>query len=290
MSPFATPIPSRRRGRRALPVAFLVAAILYPATTIAAAGARQDVHCPGLPGGDCRKVTVALDHRHPENGRTTEVIYRVDAARGERLGTLVVAVGGPGVRGLSEADPWLGLADPAIRDHYDIVFFDQRGVGGSGGPDCGNAVRGLPRGRARRPDRSRSRVRAGLPGRARRCRGPPALRLDLAGGSRRRRDPGHTRARSDRAVRGELRHPAQPGLCRALSRPGYGARARWRHRSDNDRSAVLAGERARVSGRAGCHARGLHGGSGLQGGRGRWRPEHRSRQTAGDRRGQSRPG
>lgn len=141
LSPFASPIRTRRRGRRAIPVAFLLAALLYPAATIALAGARQDVHCPGLPGGDCRKVTVALDHRHPENGRTTEVIYRVEPARGARLGTLVVAVGGPGVRGLSEADPWLGLADPAIRDHYDIVFFDQRGVGGSGGPDCGNAVR-----------------------------------------------------------------------------------------------------------------------------------------------------
>jgi pimeloyl-ACP methyl ester carboxylesterase len=143
MSPFATPVPTRRRGARAVPVALLAAIVLYPTASIMVAGARERVPCPGLPGGDCRKVTVALDHRHPENGRTMEVVYRVAAARSDRLGTLVIAVGGPGVRGLAAADPLLGWVDPTIRDRYDLVFFDQRGVGGSGGPDCANATRVL---------------------------------------------------------------------------------------------------------------------------------------------------
>jgi pimeloyl-ACP methyl ester carboxylesterase len=51
------------------------------------------------------------------------------------LGLLFELSGGPGYSGLAEADDWTWL-DPAIAESFDMVFFDLRGVGESGGFDC----------------------------------------------------------------------------------------------------------------------------------------------------------
>ncbi len=139
-SPFARPLSARRRGIRALPIVALLGLSLYPAVTIATATAHDQVNCPGLPGGDCRRVTVELDRTGADRSRTLSIIFRVAPATGSRLGTLFVATGGPGVRGLSEADPRLAQIDPAILARYDVVFFDERGVGGSDGFDCPSSV------------------------------------------------------------------------------------------------------------------------------------------------------
>ena len=141
LSPFARPISVRRHGLRTLPVVALLGLIAYPAAAVVVASFHQHVDCPGLPGADCSRVTVALDHLQPGNGRTLPIVYRVIPARGARLGTLIVMTGGPGVRGLAEADSFAARIDPAVREHDDLVFFDQRGVGASGGLDCSNATR-----------------------------------------------------------------------------------------------------------------------------------------------------
>lgn len=140
-SPFANPMSVRRRGLRAVPIVALAALVFSGPIAVSVATVRTPVDCPGLPGGDCRVVTVPLDQGHPEQGGTLQIVYRVVPARGQRTGTLFVLTGGPGVRGLSEADPRIAQLDPAVLDHFDVVFFDQRGVGGSGGLDCTNAVR-----------------------------------------------------------------------------------------------------------------------------------------------------
>lgn len=140
-SPFAKPISVRRHGLRAVPIVALAALVLSGPIAVSVATVRMSVDCPGLPGGDCRIVTVPLDQAHPEQGGTLQIVYRVVPARGQRTGALFVLTGGPGVRGLSEADPRIAEIDPAVLDHFDVVFFDQRGVGGSGGLDCTNAVR-----------------------------------------------------------------------------------------------------------------------------------------------------
>jgi pimeloyl-ACP methyl ester carboxylesterase len=140
-SPFARPISARRHGLRALPIVALLGVLLYAPLALSVSTVHEQIDCPGLPGGKCRRVTVALDQDHPENGQTLSVIYRVVPASGQRLGTLLVLTGGPGVRGLSEADPRLASIDPTVLARFDLVFFDQRGVGGSGGLDCTDAVR-----------------------------------------------------------------------------------------------------------------------------------------------------
>ena len=114
---------------------------------------------------------------------------------------------------------------------------------------------GLPGDHEGRSDRPGSGVRRGLPGRARRRRGSASVRLDVAGGGRRRRDPDLTRARSDRALWRELRDATRSGLCGALSRASLRARPRWCDRPGNDRPPVLARERPRVPDHAGGPAR-----------------------------------
>ncbi len=88
----------------------------------------------------CVDVTVPLDHANPQDGRTTTVVFGVLPASGERKGAFVVVTGGPGTSGLLSADAYVSSYDPSIPEHFDIVFFDQRGVGLSGGLQCPQAA------------------------------------------------------------------------------------------------------------------------------------------------------
>jgi pimeloyl-ACP methyl ester carboxylesterase len=56
------------------------------------------------------------------------VVFGVLPATGERRGMFVTAVGGPGGSGLAVADSYTAAFDPSIPSHFDVVFFDQRGV------------------------------------------------------------------------------------------------------------------------------------------------------------------
>jgi pimeloyl-ACP methyl ester carboxylesterase len=86
----------------------------------------------------CVPLTVPLDHFDPGNSETIEVVFAVAPAEGERKGMYVQAFpGGPGGEGIS-----LATANPfpsQVRKNYDIVFFDQRGLGLSGPLECKDA-------------------------------------------------------------------------------------------------------------------------------------------------------
>jgi len=88
----------------------------------------------------CVKLTVPLDHFDPANTAAIEVVFAVLPASGERQGMFVTVTGGPGTSGLAAADNYTAAFDPSIPEHFDIVFFDQRGVGASGGLQCINAA------------------------------------------------------------------------------------------------------------------------------------------------------
>ena len=88
----------------------------------------------------CITLTVPLDHFDPANRNTLDVVFGVLPATGERRGMLVVATGGPGSSGLAAADYYVLTYDPSIPEHFDLVFFDQRGIGASGGLNCPEAV------------------------------------------------------------------------------------------------------------------------------------------------------
>jgi len=88
----------------------------------------------------CVKLSIPLDHFAPAGGKTIEVVFAVLPATGERKGMFVTANGGPGASGLMTADSYTSTFDPSIPEHFDIIFFDQRGVGASGGLQCAQAA------------------------------------------------------------------------------------------------------------------------------------------------------
>lgn len=94
--------------------------------------------CEIHPSFTCVTITVPLDHFDPANTETTEVVFAVAPARGARKGMYVQAFpGGPGGEGISYART--EYFSSQIQNQYDIVFFDQRGVGLSNPLECKNA-------------------------------------------------------------------------------------------------------------------------------------------------------
>ncbi len=88
----------------------------------------------------CVKLTVPLDHFAKDSKQTIDVVFGILPATGERKGMFITATGGPGSAGLASADSYTASFDPSIPEHYDIVFFDQRGAYQSGNLQCPNAV------------------------------------------------------------------------------------------------------------------------------------------------------
>lgn len=88
----------------------------------------------------CIKVAVPLDHFDSQEARTIDIVFGVLPATGERKGMFVTAIGGPGGSGLMSADNYTSYFDPSIPENFDIVFFDQRGIGQSGGLQCAQAA------------------------------------------------------------------------------------------------------------------------------------------------------
>jgi len=93
--------------------------------------------CEGVSGFVCVTLTVPLDHFDPANSETVDVVFAVAPARGERKGMFVQAFpGGPGGEGISYAST--DYFTSKVRSQYDIVFFDQRGLGRSNPLECKN--------------------------------------------------------------------------------------------------------------------------------------------------------
>jgi len=88
----------------------------------------------------CLTIEVPLDHFNPADTRTIPVVFAVLPASGSRKGMFVTATGGPGTAGVQLADSYSSGFDPSILDAFDVVFFDQRGVGYSGDLTCPSAA------------------------------------------------------------------------------------------------------------------------------------------------------
>ena len=86
---------------------------------------------------ECARLQVPLDYAAP-TGRTAELgVLRRKAegkGAGQRIGSLVVNPGGPGVSGMSAVPALFGGDGPAVRElagRFDVVGLDPRGVGAS---------------------------------------------------------------------------------------------------------------------------------------------------------------
>lgn len=78
-----------------------------------------------------------MDHGDPEAGELELALVRRAGSDPERgLGPLVVNPGGPGASGVAFLRASLDRMDPELVARFDLVSFDPRGVGASGGLDC----------------------------------------------------------------------------------------------------------------------------------------------------------
>ncbi|WTT39600.1 alpha/beta hydrolase [Kitasatospora sp. NBC_00085] len=138
----------RRRTPLAALTAALLAAVTLPATA-GAAGASALPATPAVPARyaqqhlawqpcaeepslECATMAVPRDWHHPAGGPDLTVAvsrHRV-ADPAQRRGTLLMAAGGPGGKGLLRPAGFVHDA-PALGAAYDVVGFDQRGVGHS---------------------------------------------------------------------------------------------------------------------------------------------------------------
>lgn len=86
---------------------------------------------------ECASIEVPLDYDDPEGETVTLSLLRVPAEDSDRrIGSLVVNPGGPGVSGVTyaaDADTYFG---EELREVYDVVGFDPRGVSESTPIDC----------------------------------------------------------------------------------------------------------------------------------------------------------
>ncbi|WP_406222326.1 alpha/beta hydrolase [Streptomyces decoyicus] len=93
--------------------------------------------CAAKPSLECARMTVPRDWHHPGTGAdlTVEVSRHRAADPARRRGVLMMAAGGPGASGLTRPADFAARS-PAVGAGYDVVGFDQRGVGRSTPAQC----------------------------------------------------------------------------------------------------------------------------------------------------------
>ena len=82
-------------------------------------------------GPECARIEVPLDYAHPDGPTVSLAMTRVPAAGSDRLGSLFVDPGGPGGSATDYARAARGILDRDVREAYDVVGVDPRGIGGS---------------------------------------------------------------------------------------------------------------------------------------------------------------
>lgn len=91
---------------------------------------------PRLSGFQCATAAVPVDYAHPDGPTLPLAVVRQQATDQERrIGTLFTAVGGPGGSGLQWAAEG-ELFGGEIARRFDVITFDQRGIGRSGQVRC----------------------------------------------------------------------------------------------------------------------------------------------------------
>lgn len=93
------------------------------------------VGCGG--GFQCSTLTVPLDYADPLGATIGIKVVRLPkSGSGARLGSLILNPGGPGGSGIDYARAATQVTTAALRQYYDIVGFDPRGVGTSDPIHC----------------------------------------------------------------------------------------------------------------------------------------------------------
>lgn len=88
--------------------------------------ASSDIQLPT--GAQCGVLPVPVDYSQPDGDVARIFVIRFPAT-GQKIGSLVINPGGPGESGVNAAFGMVGTLPPAIREKFDLVGFDPRGVG-----------------------------------------------------------------------------------------------------------------------------------------------------------------
>jgi pimeloyl-ACP methyl ester carboxylesterase len=97
----------------------------------------QRLSWKGCGVGQCADLTVPLDYAKPDGDTITVRVLRMKATKkGKRIGSLVVNPGGPGGSGVDYARYADFIVGKPVRQRFDIVGFDPRGVARSEPVDC----------------------------------------------------------------------------------------------------------------------------------------------------------
>jgi len=81
-------------------------------------------------GAQCGKIAVPIDYSQPDGAGATLALIRFPAT-GEKIGSLIINPGGPGESGIEAAASLVEGLAPEVRQRFDLVGFDPRGVGAS---------------------------------------------------------------------------------------------------------------------------------------------------------------
>ncbi|MFG1666256.1 alpha/beta hydrolase [Streptomyces sp. Y7] len=86
----------------------------------------------------CATVKVPLDYSRPDGKKLDLAISRLKTStRAERRGVLLLNPGGPGGPGLDMPQMMAGELPKSVKNKYDLIGFDPRGIGQSSGVGCG---------------------------------------------------------------------------------------------------------------------------------------------------------
>lgn len=95
----------------------------------------QDLQLEECGDARCATVVVPIDYAEPD-GDTTELRLAVHSATGGGGKAVFVNPGGPGGSAISFAETMAGIFPDSVRETYDVVGVDPRGVGESTPIDC----------------------------------------------------------------------------------------------------------------------------------------------------------
>jgi pimeloyl-ACP methyl ester carboxylesterase len=90
----------------------------------------SDPTVPAPQDAECGKLSVPVDYSKPDGDVAQLAMIRFKAT-GDKIGSLVINPGGPGESGVESATNLVSTLPPSVRDRFDLVGFDPRGVAGS---------------------------------------------------------------------------------------------------------------------------------------------------------------
>jgi pimeloyl-ACP methyl ester carboxylesterase len=92
---------------------------------------------PGQSGFECATARVPLDYADPQGSTIDLAVIRHQASDPtNRIGALFFNPGGPGGAGTEDLPAWIDLFPAEVRQRFDIISWDPRGIGASTAVQC----------------------------------------------------------------------------------------------------------------------------------------------------------